>query len=149
MVRTAGVFLVNKNFELLICRITNSNPVTYSIPKGLIDKGEDEHDAAIRELLEETNVNIKDYHYLRVLPEVKYKAKEKTLYPHLLFEHENGFDFNAFELKCNSLVNNDFPEVDEFRWVSLNEVHNYIHESQTRCIPEIKRIIEFIKDEEE
>ncbi len=141
MNKTAGIFLINKNNELLICRVTNSNPEMWSIPKGLFDPNESAIEACIRECFEETNINLKDYNVLRYLPKINYKTKKKCLYPFVLFEKENKIDFNNFELRCDSLVNNDFPEVDSFQWISLCEAPKYIHETQIECLSLIENLI--------
>lgn len=59
MITSAGTFLIVDN-RILLCHPTNSPWAgTYSIPKGLIDSGETESQAAIRECFEETGIDIK------------------------------------------------------------------------------------------
>ena len=54
----AGVFLVREDGNILICHPTNHAPDFWSIPKGLVDDGEELLAAAIRETFEETNINL-------------------------------------------------------------------------------------------
>jgi 8-oxo-dGTP pyrophosphatase MutT (NUDIX family) len=145
MERTAGLFLFNNKNQLLICRTTRSKPESWSIPKGLIDKTDPNPlYAAIRECVEETNINVLNYckYYTDIKPleEEPYtgvdgnKKPEKKL---LSFYFSVDHDFNDAELKCNSFVNDDksFPEVDKFEWVYLdNELISKLHYTQIRII---------------
>ena len=145
MISTAGLFLFNNRNQLLICRTTRSKPESWSIPKGMIDKSDPNSlYAAIRECVEETNINVLNYwkYYVDIKPleEEHYtgvngdkKAKKKLLSFHFRIDH----DFNDVELKCNSFVNDDksFPEVDKFECVSLDdELISKLHYTQIRII---------------
>ena len=75
-----------------------------------------------------------------------FKNKKKILYPFLVLENEDSkFDWDSVELKCNSNVPENiggFPEMDGYKWVTLDEAEKLIHETQVRCLPKIKEIIE-------
>lgn len=145
MVKAAGLFLVNNENKILIGHPTNHAPNFWSIPKGKTDDGELEHDAAIRETLEETNIDVKDYQILHILPRVNYNHKKKCLYPFVLFEKENPFDFGKFDIKCNSNVSDDrggFPEMDDFKWVTLDEAKDILHETQVKSLKYVQLLID-------
>lgn len=58
MERAAGIAIICQN-KILLCHPTNSAwENSYSIPKGLLEDGEDDISAAIRETFEETGLNL-------------------------------------------------------------------------------------------
>jgi hypothetical protein len=79
------------------------------------------------------------------LSSVNYKHKKKMLYPFLVLENKKSkFDWDSVELKCNSNVPKDrggFPEMDGYKWVSLDEAEDLLHDTQVKCLPKIKEII--------
>lgn len=59
MKKSAGVIIILNGQKVLLCHPTNSRWFgTYSFPKGGLNKGESEIDAAIRELREESSIII-------------------------------------------------------------------------------------------
>ena len=144
IVIAAGFFLVNKDNKFLVGHPTRHSSNFWSIPKGKVDDGEELLDAAIRETYEEANVNIIGEIRIHKLPEKRYQKTRKILHPFVLLEKENNIDFSKFELKCNSTVpaeDGGFPEMDVFKWIGLDEAVDLIHESQARCLDEIKELI--------
>ena len=142
----AGIFLVRKDGKLLVCHPTNHKPDFWSIPKGKVEEGESFVNAAIRETFEETNIELSECKNLRRLEPVTYTHKKKMLHPFLLLERENvEYDWGAFELKCNSCVPLDrggFPEMDEYKWVTIEEARPLLHITQVACLDEIKRLFD-------
>ncbi len=144
---TSGLFIVKKDKKLLICHPTNRNPNKYSIPKGRVEDDEIFLEAAFRETYEESNLNLNGSTDFTIYPlnSVEYKNKNKILYPFLMLENNDSkFDWDSVELKCNSNVPKKiggFPEMDGYRWVTLDEAEELIHETQVRCLPKIKEII--------
>jgi len=134
MIYTAGIFLLNEKNEILLAHPTNAGWKTWSIPKGLPDPNETILEAAKRELLEETNVNLDNlqpvYIYDKVKP-VLYASKKKTLCP-IFCKVIKGLD--DIEMKCNSLVENrDFYENDKIEWFTPENAVKVMHESQVRA----------------
>ena len=105
-------------------------------------------EAAFRETYEESNLDLNGSTDFTIYPlnSVEYKNKKKILYPFLMLENNNSkFDWDSVELKCNSNVPENiggFPEMDGYKWVTLDEAEKLIHETQVRCLPKIKEIIE-------
>lgn len=144
----SGLFIVRKDNKLLICHPTNHPKNVYSIPKGKVEDDEIFLEAAFRETYEETNLDLNGSTDFTIHPlsSVNYKHKKKILYPFLVHENkESKFDWDNVELKCNSNVPEDrggFPEMDEWVFVSLNEAESLLHDTQVKCLPKIKEIIE-------
>ncbi len=142
---TCGVYFVDKNNQLLICKATFGG---WSIPKGLIDQTDNGHfSTAVRELKEETNVDFYthfDYvQFIKSLPSSKYKNKNKILFPFLV---KVNLDKETFNLKCTSYFSKNgvqLPEIDQFKWVTINEAKDYLHESQINNLDMIKIHLKF------
>ncbi len=145
----AGIFIVRKDKRLLICHPTNHKPDFWSIPKGKAEEGETMWEAASRETFEETNINFellnKDNWTIHELDGVTYGHKKKMIYPFLCLEtNESDLSWNDIEIKCNSNVPVDrggFPEMDDYKWVSIEEARPLIHETQAACLDKITQII--------
>jgi len=141
----AGVFLIKKDGNLLICHPTNHNKNFWTIPKGKVDAGEDYVDAAIRETFEETNIDLSEFTNIRWLAPINYSHRKKMLHPFLVFEDENdGVDWGLFDIKCNSNVPEErggFPEIDGYKWSTLDEARKVLHETQVYCIDAIERLL--------
>lgn len=138
---TCGIYLYNtKNKKILVCHATNSPWNKWSIPKGLKDEGEDAYIAACRELKEETGIDIRNLHILQThsLPAIKYKRQNKMLESYLIITDS---DLDNFSFNCQMIVNDDFPEVDGWKWISLPKMKVYLHESQQKNSEEINKLI--------
>ena len=153
IIKTAGIFILNQKRELLLGHITRHSKDSFSIMKGCIESTDLCYlDAAKRELFEESNIDLSPYSNASYifLNQVTFRNKRKTLYPYLLLLERNLdlVDYiNSVELKCNTYVkseNGDFPEVDGYKWVSLEEAKFIVHESQVHCIIEIESILKEI-----
>lgn len=147
MRKTAGIFLIRRDNKLLIAHPTKLPKDRWSIPKGGIEEDEYPTDAAVREMFEEANVDVSKWTVMHNLEHIKlkYKGEEKILIPFVLFEKQNDIDFGSFEFKCNSNVPEEmggFPEMDGFKWVTLDEAKEVLFKSQVKCVEEIEGIIE-------
>lgn len=142
MVTTCGIFLYSTNFKkILVCHSTHSPWNQWSIPKGLIDDtDEDLFETATRELKEETGLELKKMNVLKTypLPPIKYQNKNKVLESFLV---TTDFNLKNFPFTCYSYVDKSFPEVNKWKWISLDMTQNYIHESQQKNIILIKKLI--------
>lgn len=145
----AGIFIVRKDKKLLVCHPTNHKADFWSIPKGKADEGEDMITCALRETYEETNIDlcmrINPFYRVYELEPVNYGHKKKMLFPFLYWEmDESDTDWDNLEIKCNSNVPLDrggFPEMDEYKWVDIEEARPILHETQSACLDKIKSII--------
>lgn len=137
----AGLLILNKENKILIGHPTNHSPDVWSLPKGIVEKGESLYDAAVRETYEETNVDFRgvDLKYKELSTQF-YHKKRKSLTTFLIREDENDFDSSTFKLKCNSNVPDDsnwnagLPEMDEFKWVTVTEAKRLLHYTQVATL---------------
>ena len=143
---TCGIFLINQDEKILVCHPTNSHWNSWGIPKGLPDPGEDTKTAAIRELLEETSIELhkvldpdRDLFYLGTSD---YKNRKKILVAYWGFVKDT---IPIETLICSSMVTNkgneelqpEFPEVDKYQWISLEEAKNCLHLPQRNILPKL------------
>ncbi len=147
MVRTAGIFFVSEDWKLLVAHPTGHAFDFWTIPKGKLDEGETELEAAMRETWEETNVDLGLASSIIELEPVKYKSGRKELKPFIIFEHDNRrIDSETFTFKCNSKVGEDArwnagkPEMDGWRWITLKEAKKVLHEAQLPVLDYIKKL---------
>lgn len=143
----SGIFIIRKDGKLLVCHPTNHPKNFYSIPKGKIESGEKKLEAAIRETFEETNIDLfetEDFH-ITELNSVGYRSGKKTLHPFLFTEKlTSTFDWDNTVIKCNSNVpieRGGFPEMDGYKWVTLQEAKSLVHETQVEAILEIEDLL--------
>lgn len=141
----AGIFLVGKDNKLLVCHPTNHKPDFWSIPKGKVEENETLINAAIRETYEETNIDLSSCNSLIELEAVNYGHKKKILHPFLCLQRNNSdVKWDEFVIKCNSNVPENrggFPEMDDYKWVTIEEARIILHETQVKCLDAIDKII--------
>ncbi len=138
MISTCGIFLISLDNLILIGHPTNGTK--WSIPKGELDEGETTLECAIREFKEEANIFL-SRHQINDLSNVKYSHGKKTLVP---FYFKSLIVASEFSPKCYSMVElpgqEPFPEIDEFKWVTLEEAKELLHETQVEALKELEGI---------
>ncbi len=142
LIITCGVFLFSrKSRKILVCHPTNARWTQWSIPKGIPERGEEEFAAAARELLEETGIDIGSVRDRKVLPlpPSKYQKQNKELHSFLVVTEET---FLKHTYKSTLVPGKNIPEVDSWKWISLEEVERWVHESQAKLIGEIRVLVD-------
>jgi len=143
-IRAAGLFLVNRENKILVGHPTYNKPNFWSIPKGKLDGNETPLQAAVRETYEETNVKLfTDLHDFIELGKSVYKHKRKEITMFVTFEADQAH-WDRIYLKCNSTVpkeNGGFPEMDDFKWVTIDEAKKILHETQANKLDSLNGII--------
>jgi 8-oxo-dGTP pyrophosphatase MutT (NUDIX family) len=134
---TCGIYLFNlAEWKVLICHATNASWKTWSVPKGLKDKGESSYAAAVRELKEETGIDVKQLNVLlkKELPPVNYKKQNKILESFLIV---TDTPLQDHKFHCGSLTAKNQPEIDRWAWIEPGQMHLKLHESQLENYDEI------------
>lgn len=119
---SAGV-IVTDGSQLLVCHVTNSRH--WDLPKGKVDPGENELQAAVRELQEETSM-IVEPHKLAPLGQFPYKkTKDLSLW---LYRVEKMPDPHT--LVCRSTFDSGKgvvrTEMDGFACVAWGRLNEYV-----------------------
>lgn len=143
---TCGVYLLDVNNNLLICKPYGATRYWggWSIPKGLPLGNELTSTTALRELKEETNIEYSECLFqftLFQLPDQKYAAHRKVLKSFFI---KTDYPQSYFNLRCNSVFvfnGQKYPEISEFKWVTLDEARKYLHESQVKNLEIIENKI--------
>jgi 8-oxo-dGTP pyrophosphatase MutT (NUDIX family) len=138
---TCGIFLYHKqNKKILLCHSTHSSWKRWSIPKGIIENQESPLNCAYRELKEETGIDPTVISVLKTeaLDSRKYPKQNKILSPYLLITDSDLF---THEYKCRSLVDNSYPEIDGWKWISLDRAEQYLPSIQKKYINTIAKIL--------
>lgn len=115
-----GVLIFNKNKQLLIVNPTYKEG--WAIPGGGVDNDESPKEAAIREIKEEMEIDLKDIALLGVGYTVTKGIKPETL--QFIFY---GGELSENEINCINLEKN---EHSEFRFVEIAEASTLLNERQ-------------------
>lgn len=141
MIVTCGTYLYSSVLgKFLVCHPTRSRWNNWSIPKGVMEPGESIYEVCIRELKEETGIDISKIEVTsqHPLPSRKYKKQQKSLESFLVI---TDTDFSNHKFVSNLVDGKDFPENDKWKWISLQEAVGIIHESQAENLPVIATLI--------
>jgi predicted NUDIX family NTP pyrophosphohydrolase len=141
MIITCGTYLYSSTLKkLLIVHPTRTRWNNWSIPKGLPEQGEDCWAVCVREMNEETGIDINEINVLskHQLPPRKYQKQNKTLESFLVITDN---DFSKHKYTSNLVEGKDFPENDKWKWVTLEEALPLIHQSQQENLPTIAMLV--------
>ncbi len=111
---TVGAVILNSDNKVLICRSTKWNG-KYVIPGGHIELGEKMEEALIREVKEETALEIYDIELLSLKESIYGKN----------FGDKRHFIFIDYLCRTDSVEVNLNHEFDSYQWISLAELDDY------------------------
>ena len=121
--KSCGLIIINEN-KVLLVKQTEGH---WGFPKGHVEQGETEVQTAIREVKEETNIDV----------EVKEdKRYEEEYYP------EENIKKQVVYFLAKNITTNIIPqqsEILEIKWVPLNEAENVITYENSKNI--IRKVI--------
>ena len=148
--RSAGILLFRQGqvLEVLVAHPggpfwQNRHRGAWSIPKGLIEPGEDAQAAALREFVEETGYHPRQER-LVPLGEVQLRSKKTVI------AWACRGDMDPAQLQSNPVRIEwprgsgrflEFPEIDEVRWCTLEEAADLLNERQ---LPFLFRLKEYL-----
>lgn len=121
---TCGVLFIHEG-KILLGSVKGQKH--WDIPKGKIEDGETPRDAAQREVCEETGMIISRFD-LQALGQVPYRPG-KQMY---LFVYQGEYITTK---QCrDAIADNEVKELDDFRYVGLDELHKYVNARLLRSI---------------
>lgn len=133
---TTKTLIVNEKNELLILKIgvhtkRPERSFTLDLPGGFIDDGEFERDGAIREVKEETSIDLMHEDLDLIWAETDYIKDRQVSFTHL---------FYLIKLNATPEVKISW-EHESFEWVSIND-------AATKFVdrPRFKKIVEYTQD---
>lgn len=120
---SCGILYLYKG-RILLCHVTNQKH--WDIPKGEIEEGETPIQCCLRELKEETGLNLSnEINKIEDLGKYSYIQNKKELY---LFKYETDNPINLDKLKCTTYFNSGttlLPETDEYKFIEIQDIFYY------------------------
>jgi 8-oxo-dGTP pyrophosphatase MutT (NUDIX family) len=137
-IRSAG-FMVSSGFNYLLCHPTDHKK--WSISKGCIDVGETPLITAIRELKEETGIDVGNHH-VEIKYLGQYEMPHKIVDVYMLINDDMSIRDDV-KLHCDSKfvcekTGEIKPEMDDFKWVKFDELYDQLMVSQ-QCLVEMMK----------
>ncbi|MBB5443431.1 MULTISPECIES: NUDIX hydrolase [unclassified Paraburkholderia] len=128
---SCGIVLLDPDGRVLLAHATETTH--WDIPKGQGEDGEAPHVTALREMVEETGIAL-EADRLKDLGLFVYR-RDKDL--HLFAARAGAGELDLSKCTCTSLFprRSDgtlIPEMDDYRWASIEEVPRYASRSLTR-----------------
>jgi 8-oxo-dGTP pyrophosphatase MutT (NUDIX family) len=139
---SVGFIVRGKDGKFLLGRAEgHRKPYEWTVFKGQQEDGEDLITTAIRELKEETGIDINIDNRLNKNISTNYvfmyEMQHKDVYLYMLDDVEGALD--NFKFHCSSNWGEEqVPEISDYRWFDLDEMEYYIFPSQRRMIDMLK-----------
>jgi 8-oxo-dGTP diphosphatase len=111
-----GVMIRDGDKYLLIKRAANPDKGLWSVPGGLVEVGERIQDAAVREALEETCLDVKLVERLGVVDKIEYDESGKVLYHFIIIQY------------LAEIIGGEMCPMDdalEAQWVTLDQLPEF------------------------
>ncbi|RLG61733.1 NUDIX hydrolase [Candidatus Geothermarchaeota archaeon] len=139
IVAVAALIINDEGEILLIKRGAEPGKGLWSIPGGAVELGENLHDALVREVKEETGLDIEPLSFLDVYEVLDYDDEGRLKYHYVIIDYLARLKRGVLKPSTDAL---------DARWVSLEEVYSYKLTKSLRSLLEKHRekIIEFIND---
>ena len=131
---SVGFIVINNKEEILLGKVSNHNPpFQWTVFKGGVEGDEEMIDTAIRELKEETGIDLATNHnlnkYISSNFVFQYHLSRKDVYLFTVEDKEGELD--DFEFTCDSYWGEDNnPEIADYKWVKIKDLHQYMMASQ-------------------
>lgn len=135
---SSGIIIVNSKNQILGCKPHGKTHNYVDIPKGHVEENETPYEAALRETMEETGLDMSgvtltdcgEHDYLR----------EKRLH---VFICNHDID-DITNLKCTSFYhskynNQEFPEIVSYEWIDEKDIEERFYIRLSPIIKKVKR----------
>ena len=136
MVISAGVIIINDDGKILGCVPFGRSryaPNTLDIPKGKVEEGESAKDGAIREVFEETGIDLTGVELIDLGQHVYIKGKDLHLF-------KCNYNVSVDSLKCSSDFERNgqmWPEVIGYEWISIENISTRFYRSLVKLLNEL------------
>jgi len=144
---TNGAYIIDKRGNILITHPTNHVNTLWSIPKGLTDDDETSKEAAIREVWEETNLDLELFINKTIYRDMGSRnyGRKKRLNAHFFY-----IDLPLSEMDLNLWCKSRFdceetganlPENDITKWETLKFAREFLHYSQKEILNKVEILL--------
>lgn len=117
---SVACLIIYKN-QLLMIKEMQNNFVTWDIPAGGIEKGEDLEESLKREILEEAKISIEKFELIRIF---QFIEEAKTTLNFLYLSHLNNLPKDFYNNPNNEKLDEDILDINFF---SLDEISKLIN----------------------
>ena len=128
---SCGIVIFNPEAELLLCHVTNQSH--WDLPKGGIDGRESPLEAALRETLEETGLDLPATE-LQDLGCFEYTSKKDLHLFAICIERVDPASLFCASRYCDRSSGRHLPEMDGYGWFALDRVAE-------RCTPKMAAVL--------
>jgi predicted NUDIX family NTP pyrophosphohydrolase len=126
LLKRGDLYLIGHTTQPIPGREIGMMDGNWTIFKGLQNEGEDYKTTAYREFKEETGIDLQSLG-LEIEPYKTYPSKNKEVIV-FLCDDKNGITTNLRPV-CNSFVTDNYPEIDDFLWVSASQARSMVYPS--------------------
>ena len=145
---SAGFAVLSKDNKILLGKTSKYNEKgSWTIFKGQKEEGETLIDTAIRELMEESGIDIISDNRLNSntssSPFYSFGINDKTVFVYLLQDKEGALD--GYKFVCDSFFGDDQPEISEYGWFTIEEALNKVYPSQRGLIEKIINMLKIMR----
>lgn len=126
---TVGAVILNSENKVLICESNKWNQ-KFVIPGGHIEAGEKMEETLVREVKEETGLDVYDIKILGITESIYSKS----------FQNQKHFIFVDFICRSDSdqVILNE--EADSYQWIELSEIEDYeLEEFTANLLKELRK----------
>lgn len=126
---TVGAVILNSEDKVLICKSNKWNQ-QYVIPGGHIEAGEKMEETLVREVKEETGLEVYDIQLLGITESIYSKS----------FQNQKHFIFIDFICRSDSdqVVLNE--EAESYQWIELSQIEDYeLEEFTANLLQELRK----------
>ena len=140
-------FVVRSKGKYLVGKATRKKEPCWTFFKGHQEQGEAYLETAIRELKEETGIDLRLFPVLLAnvpqAPDVKYRVQKYNKDVYLFFVDDPDGVLESVNLVCSSFWGGQqFPEIEDYKWCDFEELEGMLFKSQHCVIPVIREMFE-------